>query len=301
MRDRRRQDRPGRPADRRFHREHVRLPSARATIRWHRNRRTSHPRRSGSSICSWPARQPARSFRPQACADQARRQTTPSLGHWRSAVCVYPPGRRRARPAIQIRQVRPSGAELSEMLPHLAQVVDEIAIIKSVHTDQFDHAPRRSSSTQVSRSQAGPAWVRGSSTAWARSAGPARLRRDVDRQRDQRRLGQLVERVLADHLHRHSPAQPGRPDPERVEPAWRGCRTSARLARPDRFSEQPPASGRRRPRDRHANRRVRDGLPAANVGPRVDGFEERTQNHARGYGADPDKPSFARPACWRGG
>jgi hypothetical protein len=34
-----------------------------------------------------------------------------------------------------------SGAELSEMLPHLAGVVDEIAIIKSVHTDQFNHAP----------------------------------------------------------------------------------------------------------------------------------------------------------------
>ncbi len=34
-----------------------------------------------------------------------------------------------------------SGAELSEMLPHLAQVADEIAIIKSVHTDQFNHAP----------------------------------------------------------------------------------------------------------------------------------------------------------------
>ena len=34
-----------------------------------------------------------------------------------------------------------SGAELSEMLPHLAKVVDDIAIIKSVHTDQFNHAP----------------------------------------------------------------------------------------------------------------------------------------------------------------
>jgi uncharacterized protein (DUF1501 family) len=33
------------------------------------------------------------------------------------------------------------GAELSEMLPHLARVVDEISIIKSVHTDQFNHAP----------------------------------------------------------------------------------------------------------------------------------------------------------------
>jgi uncharacterized protein (DUF1501 family) len=34
-----------------------------------------------------------------------------------------------------------SGAELSEMLPGLAQVADEITIIKSMHTDQFNHAP----------------------------------------------------------------------------------------------------------------------------------------------------------------
>ena len=34
-----------------------------------------------------------------------------------------------------------SGAELSEMLPHLAGVVDEICLIKSVRTDQFNHAP----------------------------------------------------------------------------------------------------------------------------------------------------------------
>ncbi len=34
-----------------------------------------------------------------------------------------------------------SGAELSEMLPHLAKVADDIALIKSCHTDQFNHAP----------------------------------------------------------------------------------------------------------------------------------------------------------------
>lgn len=34
-----------------------------------------------------------------------------------------------------------SGAELSEMLPHLARIVDDIAIVRSVHTDQFNHAP----------------------------------------------------------------------------------------------------------------------------------------------------------------
>lgn len=34
-----------------------------------------------------------------------------------------------------------SGAELSEMLPHLAEVVDDICLIKSMKTDQFNHAP----------------------------------------------------------------------------------------------------------------------------------------------------------------
>jgi hypothetical protein len=33
------------------------------------------------------------------------------------------------------------GAQLSEMLPHLATVVDDICFIKSVQTDQFNHAP----------------------------------------------------------------------------------------------------------------------------------------------------------------
>jgi len=34
-----------------------------------------------------------------------------------------------------------SGAEISEMLPHLSKVVDELAIVRSVHTDLFNHSP----------------------------------------------------------------------------------------------------------------------------------------------------------------
>ncbi|SVE27406.1 uncharacterized protein METZ01_LOCUS480260, partial [marine metagenome] len=33
------------------------------------------------------------------------------------------------------------GSELSDKLPYLAKVVDDIAIIKSMHTEQFNHAP----------------------------------------------------------------------------------------------------------------------------------------------------------------
>jgi uncharacterized protein (DUF1501 family) len=34
-----------------------------------------------------------------------------------------------------------SGAEISELLPQLTKVADEIAIVRSMHTDEFNHAP----------------------------------------------------------------------------------------------------------------------------------------------------------------
>jgi hypothetical protein len=34
-----------------------------------------------------------------------------------------------------------SGAELSTLLPHLGEVSDDVAIVKSMHTTQFNHAP----------------------------------------------------------------------------------------------------------------------------------------------------------------
>ncbi len=34
-----------------------------------------------------------------------------------------------------------SGAEMSELLPHLATVADDMAIVRSMHTTQFNHAP----------------------------------------------------------------------------------------------------------------------------------------------------------------
>src|SRR5262245_39738727 len=44
-------------------------------------------------------------------------------------------------PRFQFAKHGQCGAELSEMLPNLAKVVDDICLIKSVHTDQFNHAP----------------------------------------------------------------------------------------------------------------------------------------------------------------
>lgn len=44
-------------------------------------------------------------------------------------------------PQFKFAKYGQSGAELSEMLPHLAKIVDDITLVKSVHTDQFNHAP----------------------------------------------------------------------------------------------------------------------------------------------------------------
>ncbi|HZV36868.1 MAG TPA: DUF1501 domain-containing protein [Verrucomicrobiae bacterium] len=54
------------------------------------------------------------------------------------------------------------GAELAEVLPHLAEVVDDIAIVKSMTTDAFNHAPAQifmnTGATQFGRPSMG-SWV----------------------------------------------------------------------------------------------------------------------------------------------
>lgn len=44
-------------------------------------------------------------------------------------------------PKFKFAKYGQSGAELSELLPHLAKVVDDITIVKSMSTDAFNHAP----------------------------------------------------------------------------------------------------------------------------------------------------------------
>lgn len=44
-------------------------------------------------------------------------------------------------PQFPFRRYGDCGMELSEVVPHLSRIVDDITLIKSVHTDQFNHAP----------------------------------------------------------------------------------------------------------------------------------------------------------------
>src|SRR4051812_42327999 len=55
-----------------------------------------------------------------------------------------------------------SGAEVSELLPHFSEIVDDVAIVKSMYTDAFNHAPGQifmnTGSQQFGRPSMG-AWV----------------------------------------------------------------------------------------------------------------------------------------------
>ena len=204
-----------------------------------------------------------------------------AFGHRRPALRVHPAGRGRARPPVQVRQTRAmrGGALRDAAAPgrgrgrHLHhQVGAHRSVQPRPRADLLQHGLLPARPAQPG--------VLGALRSRVGDSGPARLRRDVDGERDQRRRGQLVERVPADRLHRRPLAEPGRPDPRRLQPAGRGRATPARLARPDRLAEPAAAPGHRRSRDRHANRVLRDGLPAPDLGARADGPQEREQGHA---------------------
>ncbi|MBY0512328.1 MAG: DUF1501 domain-containing protein [Gemmataceae bacterium] len=65
-------------------------------------------------------------------------------------------------PKFKFNAVGKTGTELSELLPHLAGVVDDVAIVKSMATDAFNHAPGQimalTGSQQFGRPSVG-AWV----------------------------------------------------------------------------------------------------------------------------------------------
>ena len=65
-------------------------------------------------------------------------------------------------PKFTFKKYGESGAELSELLPHLGSVVDDVAIVRSMTTDAFNHAP-----AQILMTTGSPIFGRPSLGAWA--------------------------------------------------------------------------------------------------------------------------------------
>ena len=175
------------------------------------------------------------------------------------------------------------GPSCPSCCPHLAGVADEIAIVKSMTTDAFNHAP-----AQILMSTGSTQFGRPSLGTWAtyglgqRVARPPRVRRlQHGQEGPQRGQLELGERVPADRPPGGPVPQQRRPRPVPLEPARDRRRRPARLARHPRPAQPDAARRRRRPRDRHPDQLVRDGLPDAVGRPRGHGHRPRAEARPR--------------------
>jgi hypothetical protein len=158
-----------------------------------------------------------------------------------------------------------SGAELSEMLPHLASVVDDIALIKTVHTNQFNHAPAQIFMNTGSPLQGRPsmgAWVTyGLGVETSDLPGFVVLSSGDGAQGGAHNWGC----GFMPTVYQGVPVpQPGR-SPFCTCPTRKGvdAALAAGLDRSGKPDERTSPWDHRRPRDPHAHQRLRDGLPHA--------------------------------------
>ena len=125
------------------------------------------------------------------------------------------------------------GAEISELLPHLAEVADDIAIVKSMHTDAFNHAPGQifmnTGSQQFGRPSMG-AWTTYGLGSESQDL-PGFVVFSSGSKGTERRRFQLGLRIFADGLSRRAVPQPGRSDSVSFQSQRRRRRDAARHAR----------------------------------------------------------------------
>ncbi len=174
------------------------------------------------------------------------------------------------------------GAELSEMLPHLAGVVDDICFIKSMHTDQFNHAPAQiflnTGFSQPGRPSLG-SWVvygLGSETQDLPAFVVMSTGSGISGGAANWSSGFLPTVYTGVRLRNQGDPILNVSSPPGIDPALQ--RDSLDLVG---VAQSPSASSGRRSRDRHADRRLRDGLPAPDLRARADGPAERGQGDAR--------------------
>ena len=240
--------------------------------------RTSRRRRSASSTCTSPAGR-----RSSTCSTTSRRSRSTTarrlpdsirkgqrITGMTSGQTLFPV----APSMFKFAQHGKSGTWVSELLPHTAKIVDDIAR----HQDRC--TPRRSTTTRRSRSsrpaassRAGRAWARGSATAWAARTRTCRRswccsrRRSAINDRPAAVLAAVGERLPAVAATRACGSAPAATrccissNPPGIDAADAPRRCSTRSA----ALNQMQLDGVRRPGDRDAHRAVRDGVPHADV------------------------------------
>ena len=288
-----------------------RPPAARRRrTRWRRGRATSRRGRRASSTCSWPAG-PSQlelfDYKPELQEYTTSRSPSRSSRARGSPSWTRSP---RSRPKLlgttrKFAQHGESGPWVSECLPHIAGVVDDLAFVRSVATDVVQ--PRAGEAVRQHRLDAVRPAEHGvvghlrdrqrvaTTCPASSSSSPARAARAAGRSTGG--AGSCRRPTRASRS-----ASGGEPILNLATPAGDLARPPAAGDRRDPRPEPDAARRHRRPRDRHPDRLLRDGLPDADERPGADRPGGRDRRR-RSTSTAPSRASRRSPttACWPAG
>ena len=237
-------------------------------------RRTSPPRPSRSSICTWSAAR-----RRWTCTTTSRRwtngttRTCPTRSAMGQRLTTMTSGQKRfpiAPSKYKFAQHGKSGMWVSELLPYTAKMVDDMCFIRSMHTEAINHEPAityMQTGNQVTGRPCLGSWV---------SYGLGSLNENLPTfvvlvaKPTEHRAGAgdlgpaLVVGLPAGRARRRLVPHRRRPDPVHQQPARRAAARSAaaRSTACKALNEMNYQAGGR-PRDAHPHPAIRAGLPHA--------------------------------------
>ena len=168
-------------------------------------------------------------------------------------------------PKFQFAKHGQSGAELSEILPHLATIADDITIVKSMTTDAFNHAPGQllmnTGTMQFGRPSMG-SWVTYGLGSESKNL-PAFVVFSSGKKGPSGGNSCWGSGFSAHCLSRRSVPFFGRPGSLPVKPTGRGRTGATRLARLHSAVELDAPRNHGRSRNCHSHQLIRDGFPNA--------------------------------------
>ena len=188
---------------------------------------------------------------------------------------------------FRFRRYGQCGMDLSELLPHVGSCADEITLIRSMYTDQFDHAPAEimfSTGTETPGRPSAGAWMLYG--LGSESANSARLRRAHDGPRPVSRSSAWGSGFLSTNYAGVLFNNQGEPVLNLANPPGI-TREMQRAANRNRAANQPATlRNDARPGDHQPDRRLRTRVPHAVRGAGVDRPRWRAPIRDLAYGTD---------------
>jgi hypothetical protein len=200
-------------------------------------------------------------------------------------------------PAFEFKRYGKSGVEMSSLIPNIGSIADDIALVRSMHTDPINHDPAvtffGTGNQQPGRPTMGAWLAYGLGSRELRTCPPSLCSSAAAAVRPCRPAIGAMASCPANFQGVQMP-QSGRSGAVRLQSARIERHRTAAVARRDAGAEQTPAWRTGRSRYRHAHRQLRARLPHADERAGAHGPVAGAQGGARPlYRAEPGKASFA--------